>query len=73
MGGNIRMQLTFFIGQKIKCPGRSIYLNHAGVCAACFKCELGPDAAPISPDERDGGDHFRWHPPLPSPLTLCGG
>lgn len=30
------MQLTFFIGQKIKCPGRSIYLNHASVFAACL-------------------------------------
>lgn len=35
-GGNIRMQLTFFIGQKIKCPGQSIYLNHASVFTACL-------------------------------------
>lgn len=34
------MQLTFFIGQKIKCPGQSIYLNHTGVFSCLSKRKL---------------------------------
>lgn len=47
------MQLTFFIGQKIKCPGQSIYLNHASILLLVLE-KARPDVAPTSPDERDG-------------------
>lgn len=60
-GGDIRMQLTFFIGQEIKCPGWPIYLNHgSSVFFFVFflqrlsKRELALMLLQPEPDERDG-------------------
>lgn len=60
MRGDIRMQLTFFIGQEIKCPGQSICLNHACIFTACLREKFALMLLQLAlMKESGGGDRFR--------------